>query len=111
MSCCGGGGAMKQLEKMRVLKETTPFGAYLDEGELEHMATLCDISKFDANAELPESPFYCVMSGQVQVIENGEVLCTRFSGSFFTRRAGLVRGLNQPVRNTRKSIMFGNSGQ
>lgn len=88
MACCGGAPALK---KMTILEDTSPLGAYLNMEELERLASLCDISSFRPGQQLPESPFYCIFTGQVQVIEEDQVLCTKHPGSFFTRRAGLVR--------------------
>jgi hypothetical protein len=92
---CGGGGA--SLEKRRSsLEDHSPLGAYLSAEELLELAKVCESMSFRQGVALPESPFYVVISGQVEVRDpNGNVLCTKYPGSFFTRRAGLVAQTKQ----------------
>ena len=87
-------GSAVPLEQRRIsLEDQSPLGAYLTPEELLELAKVCSGAKFRPGSSLPESPFYVVVSGQVEVRDpNGSVLCTKYPGSFFTRRAGLVRG-------------------
>lgn len=87
MSCFGG---VSSEQKRSLLEDRTPLGAYLSAKELSELAKILQTAKFAAGKPLPESPFYIVVTGQVEVREGSEVLCTKSSGSFFTRRAGLV---------------------
>lgn len=93
MACCGG---VSLARKLNLLTDNTPLGAYLGDDELANLAKLCMVTSFRTGQILPESPFYCIVSGEVQVVEETEVLCTKYAGAFFTRRAGLVRG-RKPV--------------
>lgn len=87
MSCLGG----VSLElKRSMLEDHTPLGAYLASKELGQLARILQPARFTAGKMLPESPFYIVVSGQIEVREGSEVLCTKSAGAFFTRRAGLV---------------------
>ena len=102
MSCCGGVPLMK---KMDILEDASPLGAYLSHEELERLASLCDVLAFKKDQELPESPFYCIYTGLVEVKDGDTVLCTKYPGAFFTRRAGLVRG-----RSKKRNSIKGDGG-
>lgn len=71
--------------------------------QLGELAKICSSAKVSVGKLLPESPFYVIISGQVEVreIESNEVLCTKYAGAFFTRRAGLVA--QQQSRGTRRT--------
>jgi len=95
MSCCG---AVPLLKKIDILEDTSPLGAYLNAEELERLASFCEVASIRVDHQLPESPFYCIYTGKVEVIDDaGSVLCTKYPGAFFTRRAGLVRGRKKPT--------------
>ena len=99
MSCFGG---VSLEQKRSMLEDHTPLGAYLASKELGELAKILQLAKFGVGKPLPESPFYVVMSGQVEVREGSDVLCTKSPGAFFTRRAGLVaqqRGSIAPGAN------------
>ena len=80
-------GSAVPLEQRRIsLEDQSPLGAYLTPEELLERAKVCSGAKFRPGSSLPESPFYVVVSGQVEVRDpNGSVLCTKYPGSFFTR--------------------------
>jgi len=88
MSCFGGASLAK---KQHMLESQSPLGAYLSQEELAALAKACTTARFTEGGKLPESPFYIVMSGQIEVREGDDVLCTKSAGAFFTRRAGLIK--------------------
>ena len=134
MSCFGGSSVSLEA-KRTVLEDNTPLGAYLTSKEvrtqhasrtqpcgnsrsqltltrgstpvrqLGELAKICSSAKVSVGKLLPESPFYVIISGQVEVREgtSNDVLCTKSAGAFFTRRAGLVA--QQQTRGTRRSAM------
>ena len=106
MACCGGGTSLDK--KLSWLQEESPLGAYLGADELLELAKLCVTSSFRPQSKLDESPFFIVMSGQVEVRDSssGEVLCTKYPGAFFTRRAGLFLG-----KGGRESLSKGSADQ
>ena len=94
--------------KLDALQNTSPFGVYLSEAEVTSLAKLCTSSSIKAGKGLPESPFYVVIQGEVQVLsEEGETLCTKYPGAFFTRRAGLISksSIGAKAADLRKSIV------
>ena len=94
--------------KLDALQNASPFGVYLSEVEVLSLAKLCTSSTIKPGKGLPESPFYVVIHGEVQVLsEERETLCTKYPGAFFTRRAGLVRKKTMTGQTTltRKSIV------
>lgn len=95
---------VSQASKLDHLQNASPLGAYLSEDELVALAKLCTSCSVKVGKALPESPFYIVIRGEVQVIEDDEVLCTKYPGAFFTRRAGLIarkQTLMNPVLSRR----------
>jgi len=90
MACCAGGGNFAL--KLQTLEESSPLGVYLSFDELDKLARSCTISPIKQDQPLAESPFYIVLKGQVQVsTKTGKVLVSKVAGTFFTRRAGLVK--------------------
>jgi len=101
MSCCGG---PPTLQKFEILEDCSPLGAYLNREEVERLASLCQVGPIKVGQPLPESPFYCIYTGQVVVQDESgdtiQVLCTKSAGAFFTRRAGLVKGRKKSTRTS-----------
>ena len=87
MSCCGGTSAVR---KRAILEANSPLGAYLDDAELDSLADLTLISRFAAGGSLPESPFYVVISGSVEVREDAQVLCTKQAGPGYICRSEII---------------------
>uniref|UniRef100_A0A7S4F1E8 Cyclic nucleotide-binding domain-containing protein n=1 Tax=Chrysotila carterae TaxID=13221 RepID=A0A7S4F1E8_CHRCT len=96
MLCCGGGGdgEVETERKQELLAQCTPFGVYFDSAQLAKLAKLFARQRFIAGQDLPESPFYIVAAGEVEVISKFETgfLCVKQQGSFFSRHAGIVYG-------------------
>lgn len=74
---------------MEMLK-ATPLYAYLEDRELQQLASAFVRQRVKAGKVLPESPFYIVLSGIVDVRQNDSSLCHKGAGSFFSRHAGEV---------------------
>jgi hypothetical protein len=83
--CLGGGTALER--KRSALSETSPLGAYLSPEEIVALARACSTHAVRPGRVLPESAFYLVVSGQVEVREaaSQQLLCTKQPNSFFTR--------------------------
>ena len=70
------------------LLQQTPLYAYLDDKELEQLADAFVRKKIAKGKELPESPLYVLLSGEVEIIQNGKTLCKKHEGAFFSRSSG-----------------------
>jgi hypothetical protein len=106
-----------QQLKFAALDSSSPLGACVSESELLRLSNACRIVKVAAGRPLPDSPFYLIMEGRVDVLdENGHLLVKRERWAFFTKLAGqLPPGMvdDEPVgaapavglgRNRRSSI-------
>lgn len=89
-------GMLKKWNEVRSIKfaaldATTPLGAYLTSPELMRLASACSMLRMAKDDLLPESPFYLVLEGAVNVVDvaSGDVICTRKQWSFFSRQAGV----------------------
>ncbi len=74
--------------------------------QLSLLAKTCNISKFGSGAQLPESPFYVVVKGTAVVqSHDGETMCVKHEGAFFTRRAGLIHLETRGSRQSRRTLI------
>ena len=87
MACCGGGaagGLDEENAKVELLMKASPFGVCLDTdeelGELARSFARLPVREGD---ELPESPFYIVSQGDVEIIskETGEHMGMKHAGA------------------------------
>lgn len=85
---CGCLGVSEEA-KLRLL-EATPFYAYLEASEMRLLAKAFVRRSFARGKALPDSPFYLMLRGEVEVRQGGSALCRKANGSFFSRRAGIV---------------------
>ena len=85
------------------LLQQTPLYAYLDDKELEQLADAFVRKKIAKGKELPESPLYVLLSGEVEIIQNGKTLCKKHEGAFFSRRAGMLSDKRRSSLMTRNS--------
>ena len=102
----------KQL-KVASLSSTSPLGAYCTQEEIRELARCCSVRSFAIGAELWESPFYLVLTGEISVIgANGMQLCTRSSGSFFSRHAGMgVMEVIHQSQNAKSAELMAATGE
>ena len=79
------------VDKLKILK-STPFLFYLDEADLELLASCFTVQHVRRNQTVPESPFYLLLRGELAVVSKKDniTLCTKQNGAFFSRRAGMV---------------------
>ena len=64
-----------------ILDTASPFGAYLAESELKRLAKACSILKVSSGHLLPESPFYVVLEGCVEIVVSS-MPCLHFLRTF-----------------------------
>ena len=65
-------GGVSQAQKLSALENASPLGVYLSKEELTALARLCTSCKVKPGKNLPESPFYIVIKGEVEVREAAE---------------------------------------
>ena len=77
--------------KLQSLK-STPFFVYVQEEDFAMLARSFTAHRFSKGQVMPESPFYLVVRGELDIVLKGtpEVLCTKHQGAFFSRNAGIV---------------------
>jgi CRP-like cAMP-binding protein len=102
-----------RMEKVQLLAERSPLGAYLSPDELNRLSKLCTITKFRKGKPIQaDSPFYLVIDGVVAVMDDDAVteLTSRRAGAFFTRMAGrgAVKGRKAKMVDT--TLMGKSSG-
>ena len=59
---------VSEAQKLAALEDNSPLCAYLIRQEIVALARLCTSHKFKAGKQLPESPFYVVITGQVEAV-------------------------------------------
>ena len=65
---------LNRTEKLQLLGERSPLGAYLSSAELNRLAKLCSIVCFSKGKSIQaDSPFYLVIDGVVSVMDDDEV--------------------------------------
>ena len=77
--------------------ENTPFNLYLEPAELREVAMVFMRVSVGVGNELPQSPFYYLLSGKVEIWASQKTegdaplapLTVRHAGAFFTWKAGL----------------------
>lgn len=63
-----------RAEKLQLLGERSPLGAYLSPDELNRLSKLCSIVRFSKGRAIQaESPFYLVIDGVVAVMDDDGV--------------------------------------
>lgn len=78
-----------QQLKFAALDSSSPLGACVSESELLRLSNACRIVKVAAGRPLPDSPFYLIMEGRIDVLdEAGHLLVQRERWAFFTKLAG-----------------------
>ena len=77
--------------KLQSLK-STPFFVYVQEEDFAMLARSFTAHRFSKGQVMPESPFYLVVRGELDIVLKGtpDVLCTKHQGAFFSRNAGIV---------------------
>ena len=72
--------------------QSTPFFVYVQEEDFEMLANAFTVHRFAKGQLMPESPFYLVVRGELDVVIKGtpDILCTKHPGAFFSRNAGVV---------------------
>jgi len=77
----------------------TPFHAYLDPDDMKALTKCFAKKTFKKGEELPESPFYLLLEGEVQITTpQGHILATKKPGSFFTRNFRVDKVAARPKR-------------
>ena len=82
--------------------QSTPFFVYVQQEDFEMLAHSFTAHRFSKGQALPESPFYLVVRGELDIVLKGspDILCTKHQGAFFSRNAGIVEvGLEPCVRS------------
>jgi CRP-like cAMP-binding protein len=100
-------------EKVQLLAERSPLGAYLNPDELNQLAKICSIVRFKKGKPIQaESPFYLVVEGVVAVMDDDAVteLTSRRAGSFFTRMAGRGAVKGRKAKSIETALMGKTSG-
>ena len=100
-------------EKVQLLAERSPLGAYLNPDELNQLAKMCSIVRFKKGKPIQaESPFYLVVEGVVAVMDDDAVteLTSRRAGSFFTRMAGRGAVKGRKAKSIETALMGKTSG-
>ena len=100
-------------EKVQLLAERSPLGAYLNPDELKQLAKLCSITRFKKGKPIQaDSPFYLVVDGVVAVMDDDAVteLTSRRAGSFFTRMAGRGAVKGRKAKSIDTTLMGKTSG-
>ena len=63
-----------RAEKVQLLAERSPLGAYLSHDELNRLSKLCTIARFSKGKPIQaDSPFYLVIDGVVAVMDDDAV--------------------------------------
>ena len=77
--------------KLQSLK-STPFFVYVQEEDFGMLARSFTAHRFSKGQVMPESPFYLVVRGELDIVLKGtpDILCTKHQGAFFSRNAGIV---------------------
>ena len=65
---------LNRAEKLQLLGERSPLGAYLSPAELNRLSKVCSIVRFSEGKPIrANSPFYLVVDGVVAVMDDDEV--------------------------------------
>ena len=77
--------------KLQSLK-STPFFVYVQEEDFGMLARSFTAHRFSKGQVMPESPFYLVVRGELDIVLKGtpDILCIKHQGAFFSRNAGIV---------------------
>ena len=102
MACAACTGGVSHERKLELL-ERSPFFVYLNDEELETLARAFVTRKVSAGTALPNSPFYFVLHGDVEVRHEGRTLVTKHAGSFFSRHAGMAPRRTEAVAQAGES--------
>ena len=102
-----------RTEKVQLLAERSPLGAYLSPEELNRLSKLCTIARFSKGRPIQaDSPFYLVVDGVVAVMDDDAVteLTSRRAGAFFTRMAGRGAVTGRKAKDVEATLMGKSSG-
>ena len=72
--------------------QSTPFFLYVQEEDFNLLARSFTAHRFSKGQTMPESPFYLVVRGELDIVSKGtaDILCTKHEGAFFGRNAGIL---------------------
>jgi hypothetical protein len=95
MSCCG--GSVSEERKLAIVSRS-PFFVYLDDSELRVLVQAFEYRRIGVGKRLPDSPFYFVLQGAVEVRKDGITLVHKQTGSFFSRFAGVTDNIAKSAK-------------